>query len=54
MEKRCIIGRIKEVPGVFSQGQPLEELEENVRDAFRLMTEEDSNQDATPFIQHIN
>ena len=33
------VGRLKEVPGVFSQGGTLEELEENIRDAYRLMTE---------------
>jgi len=31
------IGRLKEVPGVFSQGESLEELEENIRDAYRLI-----------------
>jgi predicted RNase H-like HicB family nuclease len=36
------VGRIKEVPGVFSQGETLEELEENIKDAFKLMIEEDS------------
>jgi predicted RNase H-like HicB family nuclease len=37
------VGRLKEVPGVFSQGKSLPELEENVRDAYRLIleTEED-------------
>jgi len=34
------VGRLKEVPGVFSQGESLEELEENIRDAYHLMTEE--------------
>jgi predicted RNase H-like HicB family nuclease len=34
------VGRLKEVPGVFSQGETLEELEENVRDAYQLMLEE--------------
>lgn len=33
------VGRLKEVPGVFSQGKSLPELEENVRDAYRLMLE---------------
>ncbi len=37
------VGRLKEVPGIFSQGETLKELEENVKDAFRLMTEEDSH-----------
>ncbi len=38
------VGKLKEVPGVFSQGQSLQELEENVRDAYSLMlSEEDSS-----------
>ncbi|MEM6448111.1 MAG: type II toxin-antitoxin system HicB family antitoxin [Cyanobacteria bacterium P01_D01_bin.123] len=32
-----LIGRLKGIPGVFSQGQTLEELEENIRDAYQLM-----------------
>lgn len=35
------VGRLKEVPGVFSQGQTLEELKENILDAYNLMIEED-------------
>jgi len=35
------VGRLKEVPGVFSQGESLEELEENIRDAYCLMIEEE-------------
>ncbi len=35
------VGKLKEVPGVFSQGETLEELEENIRKAYRLMMEED-------------
>jgi len=31
------VGRLREVPGVFSQGETLAELEENIRDAFELM-----------------
>ena len=34
------VGRLREVPGVFSQGKSLEELEENVRDAYQLMRKE--------------
>ena len=37
------VGRLKEVPGVFSQGETLQEFEENIRDAYQLiMTEEDT------------
>ena len=31
------VGRLKEVPGVFSQGETLQELEENIQDACQLM-----------------
>ena len=31
------VGRLKEVPGVFSQGETLQELEENIEEAYRLM-----------------
>lgn len=31
------VGRLPEVPGVFSQGATLAELEENVRDAYQEM-----------------
>ncbi len=34
------VGRLREVPGVFSQGETLRELEENIRDAYRLMVQE--------------
>jgi len=30
---RLYVGRLKEVPSVFSQGESLEELEENIREA---------------------
>jgi predicted RNase H-like HicB family nuclease len=31
------VGRLKEVPQVFSQGESLAELEENIQDAYELM-----------------
>ncbi|MEM1304394.1 MAG: type II toxin-antitoxin system HicB family antitoxin [Planctomycetota bacterium] len=33
------VGRLRGVPGVFSQGATIEELEDNIRDAHRLMCE---------------
>ena len=39
------VGKLKEVPGVFSQGETLDELEENIRDAYNLMVE------AEPFLE---
>lgn len=34
------VGRLKEVPGVFSQGETLQELEDNIRDVYKLMMED--------------
>ncbi|HVS16872.1 MAG TPA: type II toxin-antitoxin system HicB family antitoxin [Thermoanaerobaculia bacterium] len=31
------VGRLREVPGVFSQGESLADLEENIRDAYALV-----------------
>jgi predicted RNase H-like HicB family nuclease len=41
IEDGWYVGKLREVPGVFSQGETLEELEENIRDAYDLMVEED-------------
>lgn len=35
------VGRLKEIPGVFSQGESLEQLKDNIREAYRLMMEDD-------------
>jgi predicted RNase H-like HicB family nuclease len=34
------VGRLKEIPGVFSQGKTLGELKENIIDAYRMMLAE--------------
>lgn len=34
------VGRLPHVPGVFSQGLTLQELEANIREAYKLMMEE--------------
>jgi len=36
------VGKLKEVPGVFSQGETLAELEDNIRDAYHLMIEDEA------------
>ena len=36
-DEHWYVGKLKEVPGVFSQGESLEELEENIREAYQLM-----------------
>jgi predicted RNase H-like HicB family nuclease len=42
------VGRLKEIPGVFSQGESLEELEKNVKEAYQMMMEDE---EAVP---HVN
>ena len=33
------VGKLKEIPNVFSQGETLKELEENIEDAYKLLME---------------
>ncbi len=44
------VGRLKEVAGVMSQGQTLAELEENIRDAYHLMTDTEPVPTAAPIL----
>ena len=37
MDDGWYVGRLKEVPGVFSQGESLEELERNIQDAYDVV-----------------
>ncbi len=34
------VGKLKEIPGVFSQGKTIEELKENIIDAYHMMLQE--------------
>ena len=38
------VGKLREVPGVFSQGETLEELEENIRDAYQLVLDDQDSE----------
>jgi len=40
IDERWYVGRLKEIPGVFSQGETLEELKENIIDAYKLVMNE--------------
>jgi predicted RNase H-like HicB family nuclease len=44
LDDNWYVGRLKEVPGVFSQGATLQELEENIRDAYFLMIEDEEEE----------
>lgn len=39
------VGKLKEVPGVFSQGETLPELEANIEDAYKLLMEDEQQTD---------
>jgi predicted RNase H-like HicB family nuclease len=36
------VGKLKEIPGVFSQGETLAELKQNIADAYRMLLESES------------
>ena len=38
-DKGWFIGKLREIPGVFSQGRTLKELKESIQDAYRLILE---------------
>jgi len=42
-EGGLFVGRLKGVPGVFSQGKTLAELRDNVRDAYQMMVEDEES-----------
>jgi predicted RNase H-like HicB family nuclease len=37
------VGKLKEIPGVFSQGETLQELEDNIRDAYNEVMKEEAS-----------
>ncbi len=43
------VGKLKEGPGVFSQGETLVELEENIAEAYTLMVEDDAKHPESKF-----
>jgi predicted RNase H-like HicB family nuclease len=53
LDDNWYVGRIKEVPGVFSQGETLAELEQNIVDAYRMViSEEESGYSPSSEIQY--
>lgn len=42
------VGRLVEVPGIFSQGETLEELKGNIQDAYQMMLESEPANFAPP------
>ena len=48
-----LVGRIVEVPGVFSQGETLDELKENIQDAYKLMLQSEEINSAFQKISYL-
>ena len=46
LDEEWYVGRLKEAPGVFSQGETLKELKANILDAYKMMIKEE------PQMQH--
>lgn len=42
IEDGWYVGRLRQVPGIFSQGKTLDDLKRNIGDAYRLMLEEEA------------
>jgi len=40
IDENWYVGKLLEVPGVFSQGETLEELKENIKEAYQLMIDD--------------
>ncbi|ALA58675.1 type II toxin-antitoxin system HicB family antitoxin [Nitrospira moscoviensis] len=47
-DEKWYVGQLREVPGVMSQGETLEELQENIRDAYELVLRDSRSRSAHP------
>jgi len=43
-----LVGRLKEIPAVMSQGETIEDLKENIRDAYELVVADATEAAETP------
>jgi predicted RNase H-like HicB family nuclease len=47
------VGKLKEIPSVFSQGKTIEELKENIIDAYHMMLEESDVEDKHTDVKYM-
>ena len=47
------VGKLKEIPGVFSQGKTIEELKENIIDAYHMMLQESDVEEAHADVKYM-
>jgi len=52
IDENWYVGKLLEVPGVFSQGETLEELKKNIKEAYQLMI--DDYNESTQFQPNSN
>lgn len=43
MDDEWYVGRLREIPGVFSQGETLDELEQNIQEVYELLMEDQTH-----------
>ncbi len=48
IEDGWYVGHLKDVPGVFSQGETIEELQKNIKDAYYMMRDSDETDSHKP------
>jgi len=53
IEDGWYVGHLKDVPGVFSQGETLEELQENIKDAYYMMKGSDESRELNSHLTKI-
>jgi predicted RNase H-like HicB family nuclease len=51
IDDRWYVGRLREIPGVFSQGETLAELEDNIADAYRMVAADSADYKPSAEIQ---
>jgi len=47
------VGKLKEIPGVFSQGKTIEELKGNIIDAYQMMLQESDVEDKHADVKYV-
>ena len=47
------VGRLMEIPGVFSQGETLDELKKNIQDAYRMLMDTEDTSGIPACVQRI-
>ncbi len=52
-DEEWYVGRLMEIPGVFSQGETLDELKKNIQDAYRMLMDTEDTSGVPATVQRI-